>query len=313
MRTCSLILFYDCDQLILRTIANCAPHVELIFVSYSPYPWSYNPEAREKYRNPSDPAILKQSPHRHKIELVTGDWATEEAQRNEVLDRAKEAGFDLLIVQDADEFFHAEDYLANLRQIEANPDYAYYRTPWYQFWKDTRHAILCRESLTYRGGRVETRLSNTLLAFSMAFALNLRTGVRFDHCRRPDHLDQYLILDRPCYHLSYVLSDEQVERKIRTYGHTNQIRHVQWLRRKWYGWRPNSRCLHPLNPAAWLKAVPFEGELPEEIRDLPKPENEVRPLGVGERLCEILTDQVNLLRMRLRTLKGQLKTRLRAQ
>ena len=73
MRYAVLILFYDCDQFILRTIDNCAPHVEKIYVSYSPYPWSYNPEAREKYRNPSSPDLIKNSRHWNKIQLVEGD------------------------------------------------------------------------------------------------------------------------------------------------------------------------------------------------------------------------------------------------
>ncbi|NDV63042.1 hypothetical protein G0Q06_11310 [Puniceicoccales bacterium CK1056] len=310
MRSAVLILFYDCSQLILRAIANSAPHVEKIYVSYSPYPWSYNPEAREKFRNPSDPGILKESPHLDKLQLIEGDWATEEDQRNEVLDLAREEGFDILIVQDADEFFMSEDYAANLAQIESNRDFAYFRTPWYQFWKDTRHVILCRESLTYRKGLVETRLKNTTLAFSMAFALNLHSDIRFNHCRRPSHVDDYLMLDRPCYHLSYVLSDNQVERKIRTYGHTNQIRHAQWLRRKWYGWQPSTRCLHPLNPAAWLKAVPFGGPLPKELEDLPEVENQYTPLTWLEKTKEFIIDLGDLIRMRLKVLKSQAIARI---
>lgn len=307
MRFSVLILFYDCDQFILRAIENCAPNIEKIYIAYSPLPWSYNPEAREKFKNPSDPSILQQSEHLDKIELIEGDWLTEEDQRNEVLDRAKAEGFDYLIIQDADEFFRAEDYQANLRQIEANPDYAYYRTPWYQFWKSTDYVLRCRYSYCYRKKKVEVKLEDTLLSFSMAFALNLHKDIRFEHCRRPTQLDDYLILDGICFHLSYVLSDAQVERKIQTYGHTGQIRHATWLRRKWYGWRPSSRCLHPLSPAVWVCAERFRESLPDELVDLSAPMHLEKPLSVNERFFELIRDQFELATDWLRRAKASVK------
>lgn len=289
------ILFYDCDQFILRTIENCAPHVDKIYVTYSPFPWAYNKEARDKFKNPSKLNIIENSKYRDLVEIIQGDWLTEESQRNEVLDKAKAEGYDYMIVQDADEFFHASDFVANLREIEANPDYAYYRTPWYQFWKSLQYIVICRYSNTYRGGKVETSLTNTPISYSMAFALNLKTDVRFKHCRRPTCLDNYHILSGMCYHLSYVMTDAQVERKIQTYGHSQQIEHSKWLRRKWYGWRPTSKNLHPINPGVWSHAEIFKGELPEVLKDFSVIGQESVRLSFFERMHECLDDGIALL------------------
>lgn len=306
------ILYFDCDQFILRTIANCAPHVEKIFISYSPEPWTYNAEARHKFKNPSDPRIIENSPHRAQVELFEGTWDTEEAQRNAVLDRAKAEGFDYLIVQDADEFFHHEDYERNLAAIRANPDHAFYKTTWIQFWRNTRYAVVCRYSYLYRFGRVTEKLHDTLLSYSMAFAVNLRAGTRFKRCRMPTDIDDYLVLPGNCYHLSYVLSDEQVFRKIGTYGHARDISRDYWYRTKWKAWRPASRSLHPIGPSVWTKAVPFVGQLPPEIQDLPDPLQTTVPLGFAERAWETLRDGYEYLRDPMERAWDAFRSRLRS-
>ena len=128
------ILFYDCDQFILKVIENCAPFVEKIYVTYSPEPWNaYNKSARDHYKNPSNPEILKQSKHYSKIELISGVWEKEEDQRNECLERARKDGFDYMIIQDADEFYNPSEYQKNLDQIILNPDHHFYRCRWYLF------------------------------------------------------------------------------------------------------------------------------------------------------------------------------------
>ena len=288
MRFCALILYYDCDQFILRTIENCAPHVEKIFIAYSPLPWTYNPEARKNFENPSSPDLLRQSPHQDKIQLIEGTWETEEAQRNEVLDQAKSEGFDYLIIQDADEFFCTEDYQLNLKTIEQNPNFSFYRTPWMQFWKSTKWVILCKYSYLYKNGRPDKKYYNTTTCFSMAFAINIKANVRFQRCRMPTNVDDYYVLPGICYHLSYVMSDAQVERKIRTYGHTNQIDHKNWLKWKWYGWNPKTRFLHPIESQVWTKAVPFSGRLPKELADFPEQSNLSKPLPLNEVVREFV-------------------------
>jgi hypothetical protein len=267
--------------------------VDKIFISHSPFPWSYNPQARNSHPNPSDPEILKSSPYLPKIELISGEWATEEDQRNEVLKLAKAEGFDYLIIQDADEFFIDEDYKANLEQIKCNPDYSFYRTPWFQFWKSLDWIIECRYSYCYKGGKPWLKLTNTTTDFSMAFAINLNTTTEFVSCRRPSNIDDYLILERPCFHLSYVLTDEQVERKIRTYGHSNQISHQRWLRYKWYGFDASTRNLHPINPRVWRRVLPFSGQIPKELEGFENPRQLTHKKSMTDRTTELFFDALS--------------------
>ena len=73
--------------------------------------------------------LLKKSHFCHKIELIEGDWETDEDERNTCLRKAKNDGFDFLIIQDADEFFIKDDYKKNIKKIIQNPDYELYTTP----------------------------------------------------------------------------------------------------------------------------------------------------------------------------------------
>src|SRR2546430_1256036 len=107
------VLMFNCDQFILRMIDNCAPFVEKIFVAYSEIPWTYNPNARGKYKNPTHKELLQKSKHLSKIELIEGVWERDEEQRNACLDRARAEGFDYLIIQDADEFYINNAYQRN--------------------------------------------------------------------------------------------------------------------------------------------------------------------------------------------------------
>ena len=132
-----LILYYDCEQFILRTISNCGEFVDKIYVSYSPEPWiDYNRDARKFYKNQANPNILSESEYINKIELVSGIWKNEEDQRNECLTKAKESGFDFLIVQDADEFYTRESYSLNITEMLANPEVDIFQTRWVIFCKN---------------------------------------------------------------------------------------------------------------------------------------------------------------------------------
>lgn len=277
-RIAAHLLYFDCDQFILRAIENLAPWVDRFFVAYSPQPWSYNAGARESFPNPSDPRILEQSPHRGKIELVRGDWTTEEAQRNECVDRARAQGFDYLIIQDADEFYLPVEIERNLAGIEAQPDWPYYRNPWHLFWKTPHWVLLQSFANTYKRGRVVSSARNTTLNYSACFALNLRSDVRFVSRRLPSRVDDYFMLSGVCHHLSFVMNDEQMWSKVNTWGHSHEFDRELWYVVKWLGWEPGTRDLNPLSPAEWRRAVPFTGPLPEQIADfLPGPQAYRRP------------------------------------
>jgi len=259
------ILFYDCDQFILKTIENCAPFVEKIYIMYSPEPWNaYNKQARNNYKNTSNPEILKQSKYYSKIQLITGVWATEEDQRNECLEMARKEGFDYMIVQDADEFYNPSEYQKNLEQILHNPDHYFYRCPWYLFWKSTKYVIMNFYPLFFGNEKYAPSYKLTEINFNPCFAVNCKKDIKFKD-RRMLTRKEFFMLDGICFHLSYVLSDKQVESKLRTWGHSHQVNIESWLKTKWYGWTPETKNINPLGGISWRKAKLYTGPIPAEL------------------------------------------------
>lgn len=292
-----MILYFDCEQFILRAIENCAPFVDKIYILYSQKPWSYNPEARNTYSNTSNLSVLKQSTHYSKLRIIEGEYETEEAQRNECLDMAKADGFDYLIIQDADEFYHKEDYENNIDEILKHPQASYFRTPWYLFWKKLDYVIEFRE---VHGKR------KTIVNYCPVFAVNCNKDVYFTKNRMLNTTD-VVFLTGVCFHLSYIMSDAQMERKINTWGHAQQFfNKLKWLRYKWMGWTPRTSYINPFNPVGWLRAVKFEETLPEEIRDFPVQGSQELKLSLMERTDEHVYNYFSLVIYYLKEIKKYL-------
>ncbi|WP_333474281.1 glycosyltransferase [Paenibacillus gyeongsangnamensis] len=245
-------LLFDCQQFILQMIENCGPFVEKIYIAYSELPWRYNPHAREGFRNTTDLEILRHSKYADKIELITGVWDWEHEQRNACLQRAKEDGIDFLIIQDADEYYTCSDYDRMIRQISENPEYDYYVTPWCTFWKTWDHILVNQ--------------SGSIIHGYLNAAVNCKKDLRFQQLRLlGPAATKVLRLDALCFHGSYVLSDEQVYRKINTWGHSQDFDREAWYQAKWLNWTESTEDLHPTHPPVWKRALPYRGELPEVL------------------------------------------------
>jgi len=151
MKFATHILFFNQDRWILKNIEMIAPFVDKIYVAWSELPWSYNPAARDLFKNKSNPELLKQSPYYDKIVLIKGVWNLDEDQRNACLDAAKQDGMDYLLMIDADEFYHPNDLKKLIEDIKENPDYEYYTTPWITYWKDFDHLLVMENGSIING------------------------------------------------------------------------------------------------------------------------------------------------------------------
>lgn len=247
MKIATHLLYFNQDSFILKSIEMIAPFVDKIYVAWSEFPWVYNPQARDLFKNQSNPELLKQSPYYDKIELIIGNWNLEEDQRNCCLDAAKRDGMDYLLIIDADEFYTKDNLKKLIIDIELNPDFEYYRTPWFTYWKDYNH-IIVNENNDYINGYPEV-------------CVNLRHNSRFIRCRRlsGDNVKQ---LSSLCGHASYVLNNEECWSKINTWGHAHQFDRNQWYMDKWINWNENTINLHPIDPSAWYKTI----KTPEELK-----------------------------------------------
>ena len=250
-------MVFNCSEdMLLRMINNCGSFVEKIYIAYSEYPWIHNPEARNRYKNNTDLNTLKKSAYYYKIEFIFGEWNTDMEERATCLAKAKNDGFDYLIIQDADEFYSFEDLEKNLIEIEKNPDYDIYETPWMCFWKSTDYVL--------------TNRKNSPIVGFPEFAVNCKSGVASVRTRTVQ--DSVYRLSGLCYHLSYVLSDEDVYSKIKTWGHTAQFNNEKWYKEKWLQWNLYTRNLHPVSPREWKIATKFDGQLPEVLIDFKSPQ-----------------------------------------
>lgn len=247
------VLGFNCTKTILQMLDNCGPYVEKIFVAYSEKPWSYNPDVKDSITNPTPRSIFEKSKHFNKIEIIDGYWDTDEDQRNSCVERAKEEGFDFLIIQDADEFYLSKDFKDNLNTISENPDWDVYLTPWHIFWKSLRYVIVNRKG-------------NNIVGYPQ-FAINLNRNVKFKRARTPDSSDNFL-LKGMCYHPSFVLSDEELYTKINTWGHAHQFKREKWYKNKWLKWNLNTKYLHPVSPWEWNNVEVFKGDLPKELVEI---------------------------------------------
>ena len=269
VRFAAHVILFNCDRTILRMIKNCGPFVEKIYVAYSPVAWTYNPEARAQIPNPTPLTILETSEFFDKIEVIRGEWCTDEETRNACLERAKEDGFDYLIIQDPDEFYFHADYARNLQEILDHPHYEQYVTPWICFWKTLGYVLLDKNGSGITG--------------YPQFAVNLKKDVHFVWSRTTGAVSERL-LPGVCYHLSYVLSDKELRSKLSTWAHTNDFNTGEWFRNKWLDWNPLMRNLHPIYPSTWTIAVPFNDPVPEELEGYESPQPTIAPCQWSDRV-----------------------------
>jgi len=299
-------LYFNAERTILRCIENTAEYVDIVYIAYSEWPWSrYNTEARTQYRNNSDIKLLQQSKYIHKIKIIEGIWETDEDQRNAVLNAAKSDGIDYLIVQDADEFYFPDEFEKNINGIRQQPHFPYYYNPWINFWKNLEYVTLERHNI------IGTEFS--IYSKSANFAMNLRDykDIHFTYSRQPNYpMESALKLDGVCYHLSYVYTDEDVRMKIKTWGHSQQVRQ-KWYYYKWLAWTPDSRYINPMMGPVWEKAVRFDGRLPKELENFPIPDHQHIQLSKKEKLMELFYDTNQLRIYVVHHLKGLVAKKLK--
>lgn len=241
------ILAYNVTRFIQAVLENALPHVDKIYIAYPNRPWGYVQDSRDTGANPTTLADIKQAASSDKIEIVQGDWDTEEAMRNACLQKAKAEGYDWFLIQDADEFYtdatwtNIKDYLAS------NIENDLLITTWYNFWKSAHYVV------TYPNGSIK----GTNAGFALRCASDIHfTSKRLTNARAPK------IIDFVCYHYGYVMSDEQMHEKLKTWGHAKEVNTPAWFLHKWKNWDDTTEFLHPTNPIHWHKAIRFPLEQP---------------------------------------------------
>lgn len=254
MKLATYVMTYDQGKWLMRNLENAYPHVDQIYVMHSELPWGYKPEAREKYKNSVDLNMIKESKYKDKITIIEGDWLGDTEQRNFCVQRAKADGYDYLMVHDADEFYFHNDFEKIIQCVKDNSWVDVFSINLYAYWKSFKYVIISNDK-----GRIGG-CNQTIV--------NLHTIEKYDYIRNVEIFCNHLTIpDVICYHGSYVLTDEEVFKKVNMTSHSNDYNGIQWYNEVWLPWTMESKNLHPIWPWVWTHCEIFDGELPEVIKD----------------------------------------------
>jgi GT2 family glycosyltransferase len=245
----AVVCVYDDDSWLSPTIASVYDAVEAIWFLVGEQPWNGAPSDQsalvERIQALPDPA--------RKFQIVRGTWADEAAQRNEGLRLVGEAGADYCFVLDADEIYDTPQLRQAMALVRENPQIDCWRLSCFTYWKSYRYRVDPPEAIT---APVFVRVGTG------RFLEN-----RMYHAPVHANIPQATLM---FHHMSYARTDEQILRKITTFGHAKDVV-PGWYEQVWRRWDRDHglQDLNPCWPGAYHRAIeqPYEA-LPAVLRAL---------------------------------------------
>ena len=253
-RFAALTLAYHQEDYLEPCLRSLAGHCGGLFVMYSELPFTrYNPRAREEgFASDATGAILAAlQPEIPGLEVIEGVWEGEDEMRNEGRSAALASGFDYLLIVEADEFYGDGVLERVVQSVLDSPGPA-------SWWAKMRVPFKYVDWVIDREDEY------------LPVALDLHSGMRFDNRRIPGGSRMRLAPELLCFNMGFVLSDERMLEKTRTWSHAHQLP-AGWYRDKWLNWRPSTRDLHTRVPELWPCTRPMDpAELPAVLRGRPQ-------------------------------------------
>lgn len=264
MKTCRMMFYSDyvSDEQLIKAVQNSS-HLDKCYIGLYEKNWngtthqSLNDDLLHSLGGNTEIVFLTDE-QMH----ITGKESPNTVEthcRNYILEKSKSENFDLMIVQDTDEFLCKEDYDFMMND--------YFPTMFAQgydscairlknFWKSWKHILVCEEELVPEW---PGEWAN--------FGIRIQPETKFLEIRQHTSI-QKCGVKQPCYlyHGTFVHTDENVKKKIRSWGHSNDIDFDVWYRDKWLNWTLETTDLHPsIRPSIWKRAVEYTGNLPEQL------------------------------------------------
>lgn len=176
--------------------------------------------------------------------VMVDNFPPDEGQRHVGLEYFEKKGFDWCLIVDADEFYTKVDIEKILKYLKKADKDVYKSERMYVYFKDPDYIAL----------RYDGHHGPPVIA--------MRPHVRFRHIRDIDYPD-YFIPETTLYHLSYIRTNEELLKKIGSWGHSHEII-PGWYENVWLKWTPEMMNFHPTEPNIFYKSV--VEVLPYEIR-----------------------------------------------
>ncbi len=258
MKIAAHVLAYNVNGFIKPVLENLEPNVDKIYVAHAERPFGYIEKSRQTLRNPTSIADIRAASSSNKVEIISGDWTTEEDMRNECLVKARADGFDWFLIQDADEFYPESSWKQIKRVLHENKTDNHFVTTWYNFWKSSHFVLM--------------DMNGSIKGTNAGFAIRCASDVKFID-RRLCNNQLAKIIDCPCYHYSYVMSDKEMAEKIATWSHAHQMYSSSWYTYKWLNWSESSKWLNQVRPYEFVRAVRFPLPQPDFAEQFALPVN----------------------------------------
>ena len=248
-RFAAVCCIYDDDSWLAPAIESVYDACDSIWCLVGERPWSGEATdqtpLRQRIARLPDPAA--------KIHVVRGDWPDEASQRNEGLRIASDAGADYCFVLDADEIYDSEQLARAMQVVRENPQIDCWRSTCFTYWKSHR----------YRVDPPEQTLSNVFVRIGTGTFVDNREYRSATSFALPPDILRF-------HHMSYARTDQQILRKLSTFGHAREVV-PDWFERVWRRWDSDRSIenLNPCWPAAYRRIVeqPYDA-LPQVLRGL---------------------------------------------
>jgi hypothetical protein len=128
-----------------------------------------------------------------------------------------------------------------------NPNVDGIKLPMITFWKDWGHVLVDDQNMP--------------AVFHALMAVNLSTDSHFVDNRNPNnHLKYLTCITHPVFHGSYVLTNDELDRKLSSWGHANDFNTEEWKNNVWLKWDVDASLenLHPTHPWIWKRAIKLD-------------------------------------------------------
>ena len=209
-------------------------------------------------------------------EVIVGDWPDEDIHRRAAHEHMRAKGYDFVFTPDGDEVIEPRLLETLIKLAEARIAERFY-VHMDTYWKSAEYVIRPRERLT----------PIILVDLAKTTHIHIRD---FDGGRTLVLSPEHGVL----HHLSYAGPNERIQKKIRSWGHRDEVVNG-WYERIWLHWDADKlmRNLHPTHPGAYgfAERIPVPEILaslaPQVVVEIPKPKTHPRvsiviPLHGGE-------------------------------
>ncbi len=229
---------YDACPLLEESVARIYTLVDKVVFLINFKPWCGNNVAGAPEK--TFQSIMSFPDPEGKFEIVSQSWDDEKDQRNAGLLVLRSHGIDWCLIIDDDEFYN-HDQLKSVFDTLDTAVHAAYLFYHQIYWKSQNTVI---EGLF--GAFPSLIRTSGIVNFNENRMILVNSGNTWFNIAAEDIL---------CHHLSYVRSDDDMQRKVEIFSHGDDLTD-NWFNRVWMHWHEEMTDLHPTTPTAFRRAVP---------------------------------------------------------